>query len=99
MARTWQDTFVDATLPLEEQVARLRRLHRVVELWSLVKSNILQMPAEGLRGLVQAALEQYAATSDDGEPSVDPTATVVYRLALPRFSSETGKALTGMVTG
>ncbi|TPX64768.1 hypothetical protein SpCBS45565_g05665 [Spizellomyces sp. 'palustris'] len=94
------DAFVDATLPLDEQVNRLRRLHRIVELWSLVKTNVLQMPTEGMRALVQAALEYYAGGSDEGETNcVDPTATVMYRLALPRFSSETGKALTGMVAG
>ncbi|KAJ3178505.1 hypothetical protein HDU87_003579 [Geranomyces variabilis] len=58
---TWEqlDGFVDATLPLELQVARLGRLHRVLELWALVKSNVLRMPRAALRALVQAALAHY----------------------------------------
>ncbi|KAJ3158567.1 hypothetical protein HDU86_002792 [Geranomyces michiganensis] len=62
---SWEqlDNFVDASLPLELQVERLGRLHRVLELWALVKWNVLRMPQAALRALVQAALTHYALPS------------------------------------
>ncbi|KAJ3166243.1 hypothetical protein HDU88_003466 [Geranomyces variabilis] len=72
---SWEelDSFVDATLPLELQVARLGRLHRVLELWALVKSNVLRMPRAALRALVQAALAHYTTPppTEDGTGDED----------------------------
>ncbi|KAI8820513.1 uncharacterized protein EV422DRAFT_73718 [Fimicolochytrium jonesii] len=104
---SWEelDGYIDAALPLEDQVTRLRRLHRVVELLSLVKANVLQMPVEAMRMLIQSSLRYYfheaSAVSSEGEEmgNIDPTTTVVYNLALPRFASAGYKALSGMVAG
>ncbi|KAI9106302.1 hypothetical protein DFS34DRAFT_58285 [Phlyctochytrium arcticum] len=100
------DASLDATLPFKVQVERHQKLLRVVELWSLVKSNILQMPLDGLRSLVQDALDLYfpstKPTDDEhdqlGNP-MDPEAAVSYKLSLPRFSNEGGRGLTSMIAG
>ncbi|KAJ3300411.1 hypothetical protein HK104_000925 [Borealophlyctis nickersoniae] len=85
------EPFLDETLPLEEQVLHLRRLHRVFELWSLLRFNVLHMPHEVLRIIIQAALEQYhkdALQSAEGGSHVSsPEATLVYRVAVPRYLS------------
>ncbi|KAJ3009856.1 hypothetical protein HKX48_007720 [Thoreauomyces humboldtii] len=51
--------FVDPLLPLNDQVERLASLFDVLELWSLVTVNVPGIPDQGVRELVQAALQSH----------------------------------------
>ncbi|KAJ3086633.1 hypothetical protein HK102_012793, partial [Quaeritorhiza haematococci] len=58
--------YLDDTLPLDDQILRLRCLHRVLELWSLIKSNIIAVPYEVMREIVQTALRFYMGIVEKG---------------------------------
>lgn len=107
------DAFLDASLDLTQQIRNLTRLHRVLELWCLVKNNILSIPYETLRGLVQAALEEFRKEAvqssainydddaqDDEQNSANSSIVdrrVVYYVSLPKFAGGTGKVVGSLV--
>ncbi|KAK9762375.1 hypothetical protein K7432_011938 [Basidiobolus ranarum] len=95
---TWDtlEPFLEPTISLEDQLQRLRYLHRILELWSLVKTNILAIPYESLRVLVQDTISHYNQFLSD--PEANEFELPLYAtINLPRFSNETDKLLTSLV--
>ncbi|KAI9014825.1 hypothetical protein BC832DRAFT_170625 [Gaertneriomyces semiglobifer] len=84
------DAFIDATLPLTHQVQRLLKLHRVMELFHLMKSNLVSLPFESLRTLIGVAMHTYLeseepATDDLVADDAGAMETLMYRFVLPRW--------------
>ncbi|ORX89575.1 hypothetical protein K493DRAFT_305653 [Basidiobolus meristosporus CBS 931.73] len=95
---TWDtlEPFLEPTIPLEDQLQRLRYLHRILELWSLVKTNVLAVPYESLRLLVQDTITYYTQFLGDSE-AYEFEQPLHATINLPRFSNETDKLLTSLV--
>ncbi|KAJ1561359.1 hypothetical protein HK096_005001, partial [Nowakowskiella sp. JEL0078] len=53
------EIFMDSSLPFEDQVLRLRCLHRIIELWELAHANLFSLPQDFLRTLIQSAFDFY----------------------------------------
>jgi hypothetical protein len=51
-----QDYFVDAGMPLEDQLTRLKGLLRVLEIWELIKVNVPGLPIDTFRGILLTSL-------------------------------------------
>lgn len=49
------DEIFDAHLPPADQIRRLHYLHRLIEVWSLIRQNVLCLPFENLRSCIQEA--------------------------------------------
>ncbi|KAJ3186640.1 hypothetical protein HDU85_007460 [Gaertneriomyces sp. JEL0708] len=85
------DAFIDATLPLSHQVQRLLKLHRVMELFHLTKSNLVSLPLESLRTLIGVAMHTYLESEDPAtddliaDDATDAMETLMYRFVLPRW--------------
>ncbi|KAJ3041505.1 hypothetical protein HDV00_009301 [Rhizophlyctis rosea] len=105
------DFFMDATLPLEQQLRRLRYLFRVVELVTLIRSNVLMMPPDVMRLIVRAAVDYWKDVAerweergeemeeDGGGRKDEVEDPVVFHAELPRWFGGGGKAVEGLVSG
>ncbi|KAJ3124532.1 hypothetical protein HK098_001081 [Nowakowskiella sp. JEL0407] len=92
--------FLDNSQLLDNQVLRLRCLHRILELWNLVKVNIISIPQEATRNLIQSAVSYYKRNLQmlENEGQVDddawnPDEPVIFTVVLPRFASGTTKVI------
>ncbi|KAJ3050274.1 hypothetical protein HK097_008762 [Rhizophlyctis rosea] len=106
------DFFTDASLPLEQQLERLRYLFRVVELVTLIKANVLLMPTDVLRLIIRGGLQYWRDVVEqvegeeqeeemaDGEAKASSAEeTVLFCVDLPRWFGGGGKAVEGLVSG
>jgi hypothetical protein len=87
--------YLDATIPLTDQIASLRCLHRVVELWALIKTHTPALPSERLREVI-AALKYYLPKTPQevAGPNEDAFERVKFRSEQPRYSVVV-KSMTG----
>nr|KAJ3421312.1 hypothetical protein HK105_003913 [Polyrhizophydium stewartii] len=105
------EPFIDPTLALGDQIQRLWCLHRVLEVYNLVKTNILALPDQVTRAIVQATLRYYKsmldapaeASGDDSEMEGNSGASsrswdqpLVLEVAMPKFSAESQKAVAAL---
>lgn len=73
---------MNGTISPVEQIQRLAGLHRVFELFSLMKTHVPSIPFESVRRLIREALEVFHDQAKVGE-------VVVFTLPLPKYSSGT----------
>lgn len=80
-----------------KQVHRLNALLRVAELWQLVKNNVLCLPREQFRILVQQSFDYWSSkTFQDKSSELELKATTIYRLIIPRFAVDTSKLISSI---
>ncbi|KAL1923722.1 uncharacterized protein VTP21DRAFT_8702 [Calcarisporiella thermophila] len=85
------EPFLDETSPLPDQIHSLGRLHRLFELWCLVRTNLLVIPHESMRSLMRAAAAHYRPEMKCNDKALLCT------LRCPRFSATTDKMLNSIV--
>lgn len=88
---TWEglEFFLDSTPSFEEQIRRLEGLHRVFEIFALLRAHAPAIPFESLRRLVREALTLFTNPAKASE-------VVTFTLTLPKFSSGTTTLLTAI---
>ncbi|KAH9275711.1 hypothetical protein BASA83_002012 [Batrachochytrium salamandrivorans] len=92
--------FMDASLSFDDQIVRLHCLHRTLELVLLIKSNILVLPVDILRSIVQSTLryyidliEKHAESSISEGMILNVDKPLVVEVELPKFSAVVQKAV------
>ena len=84
-----KDHFLGTSSSVDEQIQRLMALHRVFELFSLMKIHVPTIPFESMRRLVRESLELFHDLGKTDE-------VVVFTLPLPKYSSGTSNLITAI---
>jgi hypothetical protein len=84
---------VDAGLPLEDQLTRLKGLLRILEMWELIKVNVPGLPTDRFRAILLTALSHVKQWIEN-ENDLDQT--FFFQLQLPIISNDFMKMKTAV---